>query len=112
MKIRILTILFIATFFVNTGCKKTKPPRAIVTVILEDKTPVEGATVTVYSKPSGSIIMWQKTTDSEGQAEFEADQEYVLSCKAEKDINGHHYQGTGTLVFKYNEEFEKTIIIK
>jgi hypothetical protein len=44
--------------------------------------------------------------------EFVTDQEYVLSAKAQKEVNGELLTGTATVVFKYDEVFEKTIVIK
>lgn len=105
-------ILLILSFLIFVGCKKTTPPKAIITVIYSDKKPVEGALVKIYSKPAGSIVDMEKTTDASGQAVFETDQEYVLSMKVTKEINGEILSGTGTVVFKYNEVFEKTVMLK
>ncbi len=107
-----LSILLFVTLLSFSGCKKTTPPKAIITVIYSDKKPVEGALVKLYSKPAGSIVDMEKTTDASGEAVFETDQEYVLSMKVTKDLNGEVLTGTGTVVFKYNEVFEKTVMIK
>ena len=105
-------ILLIVAILAFAGCKKTTPPKAIITVIYSDKKPVEGALVKIYSKPAGSIVNMEKTTDASGQAVFETDQEYVLSMKVTKELNGEVLTGNGTVVFKYNEVFEKTVMIK
>ena len=105
-------ILLIVATLAFAGCKKTKPPKAIIIVIYSDKKPVEGALVKIYSKPAGSVVNMEKTTDASGQAVFETDQEYVLSMKVTKELNGEVLTGNGTVVFKYNEVFEKTVMIK
>jgi hypothetical protein len=110
MNNKILILLFVS-ILVLTGCKKTTPPKAIITVIYSNKKPVEGALVKIYSKPAGSTISMEKTTDASGKAEFETDQEYVLSLKVTKEVDGNVLSATGTVVFKYNEVFEKTVML-
>jgi len=105
-------ILLVVGLTAIGGCKKTKPPKAIITVVNSDRKPVEGALVEIYSKPAGSIVHMEGTTDASGVVEFVTDQEYVLSAKAQKEVNGEILTGTATIVFKYDEVFEKTIVIK
>jgi len=108
---KLFIILLAAAAFTFTECKKHTPPTVIVYVIDANKKPVEGALVQIYSKPAGSIVKFEKTTDSSGQAEFVTDQEYVLSLKVTKEVNGEVLTATGTVVFKENEVFEKTVVL-
>ncbi len=109
---KVLAILVLTIIIGVEGCKKTQPPKAIIYVVDEARKPVEGALVEIYSKPAGSIVHMEGTTDASGQVEFVTEQEYVLSAKAQKEIDGQLLTGTATVVFKYDETFEKTIVIK
>jgi len=110
---RFSIILFLIFTIVSIeSCKKDTPPTAIIYVVDVNRQPVEGATVEVYSAPSGSIIQMRGTTDEAGKVEFVTEEEYVLTAKAQKEVDGEILTGTATVVFKYNEVFEKTIVIK
>lgn len=133
MRTRFLFILLISTIFIYYSCgKKPRPPEAIVKVVIEDndgyETAVPTAIVRLYSNPNGSYIdvsdqtienpdslVLEDTayTDAAGFVRFQTMYDCILSVEAtytnEDDIQ---YKGRTILIFKQDEVYEKTLVIK
>lgn len=124
-------VLF-AGFLSFSSCNKTKVPKAIINVFNgEDgnNSPIEGATVRVYSDPSitdpthlGSIgyvdpdslkLEDIQITDELGQTRHEFKYESILHVEAKFAVKKNDTLiGYGALVLKDDETYVETIILK
>lgn len=79
-------LLYLIIFSPITGCKKTGPGKAVVTVLDSLKQPISGAKVELTSKdnqPPGDVSDIQ-TTDINGNTYHEFELEMILKVKVEK----------------------------
>ncbi len=120
MKIKLLILIGLISFLGSTSCKKPKIAKAVVSVVFKDKTPCEGAKVTLYSSPNGSYIdptslqtdSIQETNEN-GTVTFEVDRKCILSVKAEYDSSKTRtLKADGLLLFDLEETYAKTLILE
>ena len=137
MKTNFITIICLLTFFVFTAskCNKEDPPKALVTVLNENGTPLEGAEVKVYSDPTyynngagypsvGYYNPDEKTlydiqyTDGSGQTRHSFKYESIYSVKVRYVKSIYHpgpnadttfLYGMGALVLKNDKTYSETI---
>lgn len=109
----VFIFLFLAAIIFFNSCKKPGPANVVITVMNDSNAVVQGATVRIYSKPSGSTIDITKQSDESGRASFEFDTDYVLNVHCEKKINEYQtMDGDGVVEIHVNATTEKTITIK
>jgi hypothetical protein len=112
MKRLYIILVLLVPVLITAGCRKPDKPKAIVTVTDLENKYVEGATVTVYSSPNGSIIEDVQTTNEAGQTLHEFNKECILNVKVHIVRNNQNLDGTGLVILKEGETYYETIQVK
>ena len=109
--IKIAPVVLIAAFFIiiTTACRKTAPPKAIITVQDASSTILVNAKVTVYSSPNGSIISEELLTNETGQVLYEAENDCILNVKAVYEPQ--RLEGYGLIILKEGETYYETVTV-
>lgn len=116
----IISLLVLTSTFYLSSCKKPSPPKAVITVLDYDKTPVSDAEVTIYSNQQNGYIDTETkqmdttdVTDDNGQVTFEFKNEAILQVKAVKQLSKNvNLEGDGVVILTQGETYNETVIIR
>ncbi len=134
MKIKSAIIILLTVFTVTFySCKEPANPKAVVTVIGEDKDGNEvaqaNATVLIQADPNthdehGNVghvrpdlsdeegLYFKKTTNSAGQADFEFKYEAILKVYAYIVQKKDTVWGEGALILEKDKTYEETVYLR
>ncbi len=127
-----IVLIFSSAVVLSSCGDKPTPPEALVNVVIKDSTDTEtavaGVEVKLYSNPNGSyidvssqtlenpdslVLEDSQVTDALGFVRFHTVYECILSVQATYvDKNKIEYKGKTILIFKEDELFEKTLVLK
>lgn len=123
-KIFTLIVLVIGVFvFVQSSCKRPKPPKATVTVVDEENVPVENAEVVVIGAENNSYVYLSSgkkpadtaITSAAGQVSYEFKYEAIYTVKVlkKKDrVIPFDRTGSGVLILKEDKTYDEKIKIR
>lgn len=117
-----LGIIIVSIFWISAislSCRKTDPPKAVVSVIDTDGVAQPNVKVIVYSNPNGSYIDPQSLqrldsarTNSSGEVSFTFKNKAIFQVKAEQYTSQYHRDGSKLLILEEDQTVSITIQIK